>query len=224
MLYRHQLRPMVSPQTKVTLYRHNLRPCTATNQGQIVSPHTKSKLYRKNLSQNCLIFYHCWGTRDNEWQGLSRSKFVTILNWLLNVSGPILWAPKPAYFETSWSFVCGFSSHSGIFYSYGDAAITWPKYCRYGVKRYPINQSYGDVKITVEGSQNLTYAPYARHLWPLSSQFVLLVWSLSSHLRIFHSSRKVTITGEGLQILTYARHSWPGSLTCRTYCDTGQTL
>ena len=28
--------------------------------------------------------------------------------------------------------------------------------------------------------------------------------------------------GEGLQILTYARHSWrEGFLACRTYCDTG---
>ena len=31
--------------------------------------------------------------------------------------------------------------------------------------------------------------------------------------------------GEGLGILTYARHSWPlsseGSLACHTYCDTG---
>ena len=35
----------------------------------------------------------------------------------------------------------------------------------------------------------------------------------------------VTIAGERLQILTYARHSWPlnseGSLTCHSYCDTG---
>ena len=34
-----------------------------------------------------------------------------------------------------------------------------------------------------------------------------------------------TITGEVLQILTYARHSWPlsseGSLSCHIYCDTG---
>ena len=30
---------------------------------------------------------------------------------------------------------------------------------------------------------------------------------LSSHSRIFHSYGDVTITGEGLQILTYARHS-----------------
>ena len=41
--------------------------------------------------------------------------------------------------------------------------------------------------------------------------------------RIFHSYGDVTITGEGLQILTYARHSWPlssdGSLACHTYCE-----
>ena len=37
----------------------------------------------------------------------------------------------------------------------------------------------------------------------------LFVWGLSSHSKIFHSYWDVTITGEGLQILTYARHSWP---------------
>ena len=41
----------------------------------------------------------------------------------------------------------------------------------------------------------------------------------------FHSYGDVTITGEGLQILTFARHSWSlsseGSLSCHTYCDTG---
>ena len=35
----------------------------------------------------------------------------------------------------------------------------------------------------------------------------------------------MTITGEGLQILTYTRHLWPlsrgCSLACHTYCDTG---
>ena len=55
--------------------------------------------------------------------------------------------------------------------------------------------------------------------------FCLVVWSLSSHSRIFHSYGDVTIAGEGLQILTYARHSWPlsseGSLMCHTHCDTG---
>ena len=43
--------------------------------------------------------------------------------------------------------------------------------------------------------------------------------------RIFHSYTDVTIAGEGLQILTYGRHSWPlsseGSLACHIYCDTG---
>ena len=47
----------------------------------------------------------------------------------------------------------------------------------------------------------------------------------SSHSRIFHSYGDVTIAGEGLQILIYARHSWPlsseGSLACHIYCDTG---
>ena len=41
----------------------------------------------------------------------------------------------------------------------------------------------------------------------------------------FHSFADVTIAGERLQFLTYARHSWPlsseGSLACHTYCDTG---
>ena len=43
----------------------------------------------------------------------------------------------------------------------------------------------------------------------------------SSHLKNFHSCGDVTITGEELQILTCARHSWPlsseGSLACHTY-------
>ena len=37
----------------------------------------------------------------------------------------------------------------------------------------------------------------------------LFVWSFSSHSRIFHSLRDVTNAGEGLQILTFARHLWP---------------
>ena len=50
------------------------------------------------------------------------------------------------------------------------------------------------------------------------------VQEFSSHSRIFHSYGDVTIKGEGLQIWTYARHSWPlsreDSLTCHTDCDT----
>ena len=54
----------------------------------------------------------------------------------------------------------------------------------------------------------------------------LFVWSFPSHSRIFHSFENVTIAGEGLQILTYARHSWQlsieGSFAYYTYCDTRQ--
>ena len=54
---------------------------------------------------------------------------------------------------------------------------------------------------------------------------LVFVWCFSSHSIIFHSYRDVTITGEGLQILTYAGHSWSlsseGSLAFHTYCDTG---
>ena len=50
-------------------------------------------------------------------------------------------------------------------------------------------------------------------------------WSAPSYSRIFHSYVDATIAGEGLQILTYARHQWQlsceGSLPCHTYCDTG---
>ena len=53
----------------------------------------------------------------------------------------------------------------------------------------------------------------------------LFVWGFSSHLIIVHSYGDVTIAGEGLQILTCARHSRPlsseSSLACHTYCDTG---
>ena len=37
----------------------------------------------------------------------------------------------------------------------------------------------------------------------------LFVWGFSSYSRIFHSYEDVTIACEGLQILTYAPHSWP---------------
>ena len=65
--------------------------------------------------------------------------------------------------------------------------------------------------------------------WIINSQrlcfICLFVWSFSSHSIIFHSFGYVTIAGEGLQILTYARHLWPlsseGSFACHIYCDTG---
>ena len=67
------------------------------------------------------------------------------------------------------------------------------------------------------------------HVWPMKTMqsLVLFVYlHFSSHSRIFHSFGGVTITDEGVQILTYARHSWSlsseGSLVCHTYCDTGR--
>ena len=52
----------------------------------------------------------------------------------------------------------------------------------------------------------------------------LFVWGYSSHSGVFHSYGDAIIASEGLQILTYVRHSWPfsskGSLACHTYCDT----
>ena len=40
----------------------------------------------------------------------------------------------------------------------------------------------------------------------------LVGWGLTSHLRIFQSYGNFTITGEGLQILTYTRDSKPLSI------------
>ena len=56
----------------------------------------------------------------------------------------------------------------------------------------------------------------------------LFVCCFLSSSRIFHSYTDVTITGEGLQIFSFARHSWPlsseGSIACLTYCDTGHSF
>ena len=58
----------------------------------------------------------------------------------------------------------------------------------------------------------------------------LFLLGFSSHSRIFRSYGVVmiTITDEGLQFFTYARHLWPmskgGSLACYTYCETGHPL
>ena len=37
----------------------------------------------------------------------------------------------------------------------------------------------------------------------------LFGWCFTSHSKNFHSFGDITMTGEGLQILTFARHSWP---------------
>ena len=62
----------------------------------------------------------------------------------------------------------------------------------------------------------------------LSVFVYLFVYGFSSHLRNFHSYGDVAIAGEGLQILTCARNSWPlsceGSLASHTYCNTSIRL
>ena len=76
-------------------------------------------------------------------------------------------------------------------------------------------------KLNYNKNSNAIFIPYVRHLknafmfvfcWTISLKTArdilhllnfLFVWGSSSHSRTFHSNRDVTITGEGLQILTY---------------------
>ena len=71
----------------------------------------------------------------------------------------------------------------------------------------------------------MTPPPPMKHNKIAMFHLFLFVWSLWFHSRIFHSYGDVTIAGEGLQISTYAKHSWPlsseYSITCHTNCDTG---
>ena len=60
---------------------------------------------------------------------------------------------------------------------------------------------------------------------PAFMKAFMLNWGLSYYSGIFHPYGNFTIEGDGLRILTYARHSWPFSrenfLSCQTYRDTG---
>ena len=38
--------------------------------------------------------------------------------------------------------------------------------------------------------------------------YIMFVWAISSQTIIFNIYRDVTITGEGMQLLTYSQHSW----------------
>ena len=63
-------------------------------------------------------------------------------------------------------------------------------------------------------------------LTPVARSVVVCLFGVFLPTReFFHSYGDVTITGEELHILTYARHVWPlssdGSLTCHTYSDPG---
>ena len=79
-----------------------------------------------------------------------------------------------------------------------------------------------DIFLTIQEvvifSKNCTY------ICKLLSILFLFLGVSSSHSRIFHSYWDVTITDEGLQILTNTRLSWSlrseGSFKCHTYCDT----
>ena len=70
----------------------------------------------------------------------------------------------------------------------------------------------------------LTFWIIANFSW-MYFMLISFIWFVcASHSKIFHSYEDVTIFGQGLQILTYARDSWPlsskGSLACHIYCDT----
>ena len=71
---------------------------------------------------------------------------------------------------------------------------------------------------------------WRHHVCPLASDmtfiFLLFVWVLSSHSRFFHSYGNVTITDEGLQILTYARQffSVPHLLWHGAFVNNGRHL
>ena len=89
------------------------------------------------------------------------------------------------------------------------------------VHRFTIKFAHDSVDFLINILRNISQASIAIHEWFI----VLFVWGFSSHSRIFHSYGDVTIDGEGLQILTCARHSWPlsseGYLAFHIYCDTG---
>ena len=63
------------------------------------------------------------------------------------------------------------------------------------------------------------------HSGSRSTRYGLFVWGFTSYSRIFHPYKDATITGTGLQILTFAWHFRPvcnaGSFACYTDCDTG---
>ena len=111
------------------------------------------------------------------------------------------------------------------------ASISKTVWAFYQVKVLQVNTWVASylIKLYMRWLQRIWYIElfFYKNKWILlTSRYVcLFVLGLSSHSRIFHSYGDLTITVEGLQILTYARHSWPlsseDSLTCHTYCDTG---
>ena len=78
---------------------------------------------------------------------------------------------------------------------------------------------------TFDKSESISYSCYLRNRLELPFLFLFFALFFLSHSIIFQSYGDVTITAEGLHILTFARHSWPlnseGLLACNTNCDTG---
>ena len=77
----------------------------------------------------------------------------------------------------------------------------------------------------------MRFDPLCKWPWELRNKILwcaILVDFCFVCLEFFHSYGDVTINGEGLQILTFARHSWPlsseGSLACHTSWDTGHAF
>ena len=64
-----------------------------------------------------------------------------------------------------------------------------------------------------------------KHCFLSTNGLLFVKLEFSSHSMISHSFGDVTIAGEEMQILTYARHLWQlsndDSLACRTYVYTG---
>ena len=95
-------------------------------------------------------------------------------------------------------------------------------YRLYGIKTSCICFTFGQKLINkLTGNGNV---PYEQKIFEYDCLFV--VWIFLSPSRIFYSFWVITITGEGIQNVTYTRYSSPlsseGFLTCHTFCDTGQ--
>ena len=80
----------------------------------------------------------------------------------------------------------------------------------------------------VSNSLNESDMVWPESFFPLACFALICLFvcsGFSSYSKIFNSYGDVTISGEGLQILTYTRFLWPlsseGSLACLSYCDTG---
>ena len=128
-------------------------------------------------------------------------------------------------------FVC-FTTHSRIFHSYGDvtvtdeglqiwpmlartscgillvscmlAAVIWPKYCRYGVKHYIINQSISYVDVKSNFNRDMSHVD-----WINSNieYFTLLWWYMSACCIYDKSGQRATYACEHTTCLIMSTQS-----------------